>query len=416
MSVDQASKQWSKVAEKRDPFLTKLTAIDMDKYLLAVHEWVLNHKPSIQDWVRGKIPLVMLEFEQTRANRNLLGLSIALNILPDGSSPGVNVTANDLRKRIINSMMKEDQASAVSASSAKAVTVTEQTILEELFPARSTRGRESERSSLHSDVEALMGLMLFSWPSKEIRVKLQANQKVMSSFDCKDLILFFQELREFSLQGSGNIESNREAAELYLVGLKMREGKVIEYVNAFTAAVRHVRICKSTFTEGKIVDLVFRNLDQELFPAWYSKFLNKDDSLYRFKEVKIEVALDHILDYYTQVIRVMDLSLQGNKHDSKDFNNAANNSKTIKSIKQLQSAINNKTPDGGATIQVTHAVLATFLKRKGDPSSTDPPSKRAKAAAEAEVIAKPVKKPCYVYAKGDSCKFGDKCRFSHDKK
>lgn len=37
-----AVKPWTK-AEKSEPFLTKLTAFDMDNFLRAVHSWVLDH-------------------------------------------------------------------------------------------------------------------------------------------------------------------------------------------------------------------------------------------------------------------------------------------------------------------------------------------------------------------------------------
>ena len=156
-SSDQALKPGSRAFEKKEPFLTKLTPIEMDKYLLAVHEWVLSHKSDIQEWVRGKIPLVMLEFEQTRANRDLLGLSIAMNVLPDGSYPGVSVSANEYRKRIIKTMMDEDLAKVAKSSSAAAVSVTEASVLLEMFPERSAKVRETQRSAFQSDVGAVLG-------------------------------------------------------------------------------------------------------------------------------------------------------------------------------------------------------------------------------------------------------------------
>ena len=409
MSSDQGSKPWSKAAEKRDPFLTKLTPIEMDKYLLAVHEWVLSHKSDIQDWVRGRIPLVMLEFEQTRANRDLLGLSIAMNVLPDGSYPGVSVSANDYRKRIIKTMMDEDLAKAAKSSSAAAVSVTEASVLLEMFPERSAKVRETQRSAFQSDVGAVLGKMLYSWPSKEIKVKLQANAKVMKAFESKDLILFFQELREFSLAGSGNAESNREAAEAHLVALKMKDGNVIEYINDFTAAVRHVRLCKSSFPESKIVDLAFRNLDQKLFCSWYRKFLDKDDQLHRFKTVTIEVAMDHISDYYTTVLRSLDLTSSSDNHN----NNSSSNLKAYRSVKSLQSVLDKGTANNPAAIvQVSHSVLTTLLKRKVDVAATASDKKKGKLGAQ---VATEEKKPCFVFAKGDTCKFGEKCRFAHTK-
>jgi hypothetical protein len=160
--------------------------------------------------------------------------------------------------------------------------------LMDLFPHNAKKSRETERSNLWKEAATLLGKMFYFWPSRDIQIKMLATPALVDAFENNDVIRFIDELRIFSLTGSGNPEANREAAEEHLMSLEMKSGRALDYFKAFTEAVEHIRVCRSSFTEFKVVDLFFRNLDQKSFPEWYVKFLTEDDPMYRFQKLKFE--------------------------------------------------------------------------------------------------------------------------------
>ena len=361
------------------PYLREITAINMERYLEAVHQFALTNYPSVAPWIRGRIPKVMLEHELSRDKARMLGLLAKLHTLDDGSRSLVNLTAGQVRNIMIQRAIDEDELEANEnlLEGEEPTTVSPQEALKSMFPSNASKSREIERSNLGTSAANLLGKMLFAWPTKDIQLKMQATSALMEAFDNTDVILFLEELRAFSLAGPGNPEANREAAEKHLTGLEMEPGKVLEYLKDFTEAVEHIKVCKSSFTEFRVVDLFFRHLDQILFPQWYVKFLSDDEQLYRFQELSFEDAKNHALRYHNTVIRVNERTAtpkRESQEDPKRHHNNNNKMNPINTVRNLKAAVAGAQGTGGS-IMVSQAVLATLIggKRKGVDGAKDKP-------------------------------------------
>ena len=341
---------------------------------------------------------------------------------PSGSlvSPSAS-SAKDSRMGIGGSSMDADSNSRGSETIKDVVTIVseEEEALRGIFPENAKKSREMERSNLWKESATLLGKMMYYWPSKDIQVKMLAHKSLVEAFENNDVIRFLDELRSFSLAGSGNPETNREAAEEHLVALVMKSGRALEYFKAFTEAVEHIRICKSSFTEFKVVDLFFRNIDQTLFPNWYVKFLTEDDPMYRFQKLKFADAKEHALKYHNAVIRANDRSQASGKDKDKAGDNKKPN--PVRSVNHLKSALAGKGAKGPIAVDAT--VLATLIQQakegnkkrraagtEGDEKEgvkEEPTNKKQKTDAKKQI--------CFRFRDEGSCKFGNDCYFAHTK-
>lgn len=460
------------------PFLNDISAINMERYIDAVHQYALTSREYaiIAPWIRGKIPTVMLEYELPRSKEKLLGLAAKHHNNKDGTVSSVSLTAGAVRDNLIKKTMDEDRirrrrardpsneigsssmdAESNEKDSAKGHLVsrvrdsntksgsslmdvnlgtrdhtTEQgypssdsegemfeehkeEALKSLFPPNAKKSREIERSQLQTSAAALLGLMVFAWPSKDIKIKMLATKPLVEAFENNDIISFLEELRAFSLAGSGNPEANREAAEKHLQGLRMKSTQVLEYCKDFTEAVEHIRVCRSSFTEFRVVDLFFRHLDQDLFPQWHVKFLTDDDKMYRFQELKFEDAKEQALRYYDTVIRVRHQASEPDKNDFKRNQNNDNNNKSnpIRTQGHLKAAL----ADGKrGPITVDPVVLATYIsgtKRKAEDKAKADTLKANADGSNKKAKVEGHKKICFAFRDTGKCQFGSECYFSH---
>ena len=412
----------------KEPYFNNVTPVDMENYLDRCHLYALTNHPQIAPWIKGKIPHVMLEFPQAREKKNLLGLLAKYHIPKDGSIQETNLTANEVRLNLIADTITEDELEANEGHSEdeewEYIEVLEKDAIKSLFPTVDSKARVATRSHLEREAQSLMGKMLFAWPSKDIQTKMTNHAQLMKAYDTVDLIAFVEELRAFSVAGSGNPEANKEDAELRLTNLKMKGNRVLEYVKDFTTAVQDVQLCKSSFTELKIVDLFFRNLCQVLFPQWYTNFLTADHSLYRFKTLPFQDAKEHVINYFNCVIRAtINLNKQESKPNNKPNNNNNNNNNVdtpqqINTVKGVKALVAGNVP--GYT-PISHTVLATILsgKRQIDQSATGKPDKKTKVKFEEKQPHKDETKKkihiCFDWRDKGTCKYGDKCYFIHQK-
>ena len=494
-------------AETVTPFLNEISAMSIERYLEAVHQYSLTHHATIAPWIRGRIPLVMLEHELPRAQENLLGRMAKHHTLVDGSASAVSLTAAEVRTKLIEEVMAEnikrrstvkDTEREIGVSSMESestssggrkddgvglakikrrstVKDTEREIgvssmesestssggrkddgvgrakdsrtkiggssmdagqspggseaepdvqslenesrelreeaVRDLFPHNAKKSREVERSNLWKEAATLLGKMFYYWPSRDIQTKMQSSESLSDAFEQNDVIRFIEELRVFSLSGSGNPESNREAAEKHLMSLRMKPGKALEYFKDFTEAVEHVRVCKSSFSDFKIVDLFLRNIDQTSFPEWYVKFLSEDEPMYRFQKLKFEEVKEHALRYHNTVIRVNERSApQGRGTEGKG--------NVIRSMNHLKSSVA-ETGTKNAPLIVDPVVLATLIKQAGvgkkrkaekikDEIKDDPTDKKKKIVEEKKGI-------CFKFRDTGKCDRGNSCHFAHTK-
>lgn len=466
------------VSEATTPFLNDISAMNMERYLEAVHQYSLTHHALVAPWIRGRIPIVMLEHELPRHQQTLIGRLAKHHTLDDGSTSTVNLLVGQVRNLMLQKSIEENKSArklakdtktnsggssmdagsclsgsqiSPSVSSAKdsrmkvggssmdadlnsrgseanldATSIVheeelsreelEEEALSSIFPHNAKKSRETERSNLWKEAATLLGKMLYFWPSKDIQVKMLANTSIVEAFENNDVIRFIDELRIFSLAGSGNPEANREAAEAHLVSLQMKPGKALEYFKGFTEAVEHIRVCKSSFTEFKVVDLFFRHLDQQSFPDWYVKFLTEDEPLFRFQSLRFDDAKDHALKYHNNVIRVSERTATTDQSKKPE--------KTVRSFNQLKSALAG-TGTASTPIAVDPVVLSTLLQTVSKASSvTKAANKKRKAEGEGKEEGAPVKKIkaennaaekkiCFNFRDFGSCKFGNECYFAH---
>jgi hypothetical protein len=471
-------------SETTTPFLNDISAMNMERYLEAVHQYSLTHHALVAPWFRGRIPIVMLEHELPRHQQTLIGRLAKHHSLDDGLTSTVNLLVGQVRNLMIQKSIEEiksarklakdtktnsggssmDARSGLSGSQispsvslakdsrmkvggsskdadlnsrgseanldAMSIVYEEELSREELevqalssiFPHNAKKSRETERSNLWKEAATLLGKMLYFWPSKDIQVKMLANTSIVEAFENTDVIRFIDELRIFSLAGSGNPEANREAAEAHLVSLQMKPGKALEYFKEFTEAVEHIRVCKSSFSDFKVVDMFFRHLDQKSFPDWYVKFLTEDDPLFRFQSLRFDDAKEHALKYHNNVIRVSErTSKAGN---DKDSSNDDKNLTAIKSVNHLKSTLAEVGKKRGS-IAVDPVVLATLLQRasaatkkrrveeklgdKSEAKEEGKVTKKIKAENDTE------KKVCFKFRDEGTCVYGSNCYFAHSK-
>jgi len=406
------------------PYLKNISAIDMEHYLEAVHLYALASHSIVAPWLRGKIPTVMLEHPLPSDKEDLLGRLAKYQNLTVGPKSLMHLKATEVRAMLIQGIIdkNEEIANRDLPEDAERIIISEKTALRSLFPTNAIKSREVERSNLITSAANLLGKMVYSWPTKDVQIKMLSCPALMEAFENTDVILFQEELRAFSLAGSGNPEANREAAEAHLVLLTMKQGKSLEYFKAFTEAVLHVKVCKSTFTEFKIVDLFFRHLDQISFPQWHIKFLTKAEDLYRFQALSFEEAKGHALEYHNDVIRVSENAKSIQSKDRIREEAHPNHPKPINTVRDLKNALAGNQGASGIS-SVSHTVLASILssKRPHDEVSKDYKQKLASKTPVVKKEAKEVKfggetkRPCFSFRDKGSCKFGTSCHFAHTK-
>ena len=100
-----------KSSETTIPYLTDLSAVNMERYIDAVHQYALSSSnlAILTSWIRGRIPIVMLEHQLPRTKESLLGLMAKHHILADGSVSKVSLTAGEVRHNLIKKTVDEDR-------------------------------------------------------------------------------------------------------------------------------------------------------------------------------------------------------------------------------------------------------------------------------------------------------------------
>ena len=387
----------------KTPYLNEASALAMDAFIEASHKYALVEHSIVGPWFRGRIPTVMLEHPPAVNKRKIVALLARWT--DDENGPDLNLT--EYRAKIILTTIQELEAEA-NKDLPLPIQISENTALKSLFPANAVKSRETERSNLMTSTQNLMGKMLFAWTSKEIQTSMMNKKSLMDAHDNVDLLQFLEELRKFCLEGSGNPEANREKAEKHLTDLTMKRNQSLDYFKEFTAAVHHIKVCKSTFQETKIVDLFIRHLDQTQYPNWYVQFLTEDHPMFKLKTGTFEQAKQYALKYYDEVIRTTtDLKISPKERDR-----PPGKPTTITTVRDLKNALVGSDGSEGMSM-VNHTVLATILKGKRDRLPKEDASKK-KIKAEISKDEKPKEKPvCFKFRDNGSCKYGSKCMYSH---
>ena len=353
-------------SESKTPVFRRVTPGEGQKYFDLIVQHCLNQHSEIVPWLQGTIHSDFLEFKPEFLKRGNLGRRGGTYKSAEGELVMVDMTIIDYREELIRHVQLSDDIE---------IQMEERHALEYLFPKASAKSRTDNRTKILSSAQALLGKAMLYWPESDVCALMSTDTKLLSAYEKIDLIAWVNDLKEFCLVGTGNIENNIRIAEESITALKMEKDKFTDYVKDFRAAADNLSRCGSNFTQERIVSLFFKNLDQKQFNQFYANFLDKNHHLNERKNGNLQEAITAVYEYYNEVIRVMEdnASLGGNSAGSNpsSFNSAS----SVKGVKHYVNS--NKTQE---PVVVPHHVLATLIrgnngdvnKRKAEGSASHP--------------------------------------------
>ena len=400
--VDTASSD-----QVRVPLFKRVGPVEGARYIEGMVAFCLSNHPEIVAWLRGSIDPDMLEFPPEFLKRNNLARRGGTYKDSQGHLCVDDQTLVEYRE----TLAKEVRATDMD------VEWTEAQITRVLYPKVTAKARADKRARLNQAAQALLGKAMLLWPAPDVRDLMAADLKLTAAHETVDLIAFIKALKEFCLEGTGNVDNNIRVAEDHITNLKMSRTRFTQYVKEFKAAAENLATCGSTFTQERIVTLFIKNLDQTEFFNFFVNFLNPRHSLNALKIGTLQSAIAEVHEYYTAVIRVVDddaasslSNVSGGVGGGVGGGGHPSPVKVInaKALKDVAASSNN-----GGEFLVTQAVLAAFV-RSASKGKVGEKRKGNTDAAGAAGSTPPAKKgKCYAVEKGEVCKFGSSCKFLH---
>ena len=388
---------------RKEPSFKRINPAEGAKYIEAMIVHCLSHHPEIVTWLRGSIDPDMLEFPPEYFKRDNLARRGGTYKDAKGITCALDQTLAQYRDTL------EEEVKATDNT----VEWTEQKISKVLYPKATAKARADKRARINLAAQALLGKAMLLWPAQDVRDLMSQDVKLTSAHERVDLIAFVNALKEFCLEGTGNVDNNIRVAEDYITKLRMKPNRFTAYVMEFKAAAENLATCGSTFTQERIVTLFIKNLDQIVFLNFFVNFLDCRHSLNELKTGTLQEAITVVLTYYNQVIRSAfdddGSSLSGGTDGAGGGGGGGGSGSPspvkVNSSKGLKEAV--AASKAGGEFIVTQAVLAAFVRKQG--------TKRKASEDSATAAAKPpVKKgKCFAFEKGEVCKFGNKCKFEH---
>ena len=384
---------------RRDPSFKRVNPVEGAKYIEGMIAHCLNIHPEIVSWLRGSIDPDMLEFPPEFLRRNNLARRGGTYKDSQGTLCTNDQTLVEYRETLDNEVRATNPD----------VDWTESEISRVLYPKATAKARADKRARLNQAAQALLGKAMLLWPAQDVRDLMSQDVKLMSSYETVDLIAFVNALKEFCLEGTGNVDNNIRVAEDHITRLKMGRSRFTQYVKEFKAAAENLATCGSTFTQERIVTLFIKNLDQSVFINFFVNFLDVRHSLNELKSGSLQEAITVVHEYYTSVIRVVEdddaSTLSGVSSGvgggSSPLPVKVNNAK---GLKEVVASSNN-----GGEFLVTHAVLAAYARSATSPKVGE---KRKINPTPSAGVKKQVGK-CYAVERGQVCKYGSTCKFLH---
>ena len=393
---------------RREPSFKRINPAEGAKYIEAMIAHCLTNHPEIVTWLRGSIDPDMLEFPPEFLRRN----NLARRGGTYKDSQGITCVLDQTLVEYRDTLEKEVKATDPD------VEWSEHRVFRVLYPKATAKARADKRARLNQAAQALLGKAMLLWPAQDVRDLMSQDVKLMSAFETVDLIAFVNALKEFCLEGTGNVDNNIRVAEDYITKLKMSRYRFTAYVKEFKAAAENLTTCGSTFTQERVVTLFIKNLDQSVFINFFVNFLDVRHSLNELKTGTLQNAITVVHEYYTSVIRVVEdedgSSMSGSSSGGGGGGGGGGNTSPVKvpNAKGLKEVV--ASSKNGGEFLVTQAVLAAFVrsakkekvgvKRKPDPA----------AVSAADGATPPAKKgKCFAVEKGEVCKFGNGCKFLH---
>jgi len=249
-------------SSRDEPSLQEVSPTAGQAYLKAVLNVVIREHACLLGLLQGTMPTEMLEFPET-VYPNKLARRKGTFKDAEGNLSVVSQTMNDYREELIQERTNE--------------LVSREEALQMLFPDTNKQARDRSRQNINAALQFLFGKLVYLWPRTDISEAMIADADLTVSSNEFDLISWHLAFLKFCSTSSGNSEVNIRQAENKISRLKLSRDGYLDYAKEFKLAAENLKICKSSYTEERIVSLYFENLDQsdDRFYRWHLDFLTE---------------------------------------------------------------------------------------------------------------------------------------------
>jgi len=284
--------------------------------------------------------------------------------------------------------------------------MSEEQALLSLFPKPSSKAREKSRESIATGIIALLAKLMLLWPSAEIQRVMANDPGLKDAYKKQDLIQWILAFQQFCLSGSGNSIINVDVAEKRITNLRMKTNGYLEYVNQFRIASENLALCKSTFSQERIVSIFNKNLDQSEtgFYRWHKDFLNPRNSLYELQSQPLSESIRVSQEYYDTVIRSSEEDISPKHHSNPKPEPHVLFTAGTKDTVSSRSRVEKRKSD----ISPSASSKSSKIKYN-DNSNSNSVSSKGKAP-----FGNTTNTVCTKFAMG-TCVYGEKCKFLHVK-
>jgi hypothetical protein len=411
----------------RKPELKVISVEAGQMFISDTLEFCIDKYPDlVETFHKGILPIEMLELPLSVAKGSNIGRK-AGSYSKMGIKAMVDQSASQYRDQLISEtiaadipLSKADPATALTGA------------LAILFPESGKTTREKFRAHFDRDTRALLQMMSMSWPSMDIKARIESDEELEQAFKKLDIIAWIRAFNKFCLNSSGNKQLNREKAERSLEKLKMRGVDLPMYIKDFVKAAENLKAVESLWDERRIVTTFIKGLNhsETVFGNIYRKFSDKHDPMFVLQDKKLFDAVSWVEDIFKDIIAPQ---IAEKREEFAQLN----------SVKEISAKVGHHIKRGGssnadsrATVPVT--VLATIMqdKRKAEEElaatkkkfkAVELESAKVKAKAKANLKPDPSADSnkggglkgtkstakCFHFASKEGCSYGDGCRFSH---
>ena len=408
------------------PELKEISVAAGQEFMRQVVEFcITNYSDLVEILHLGKVPIDVLEISPSIKFGACIGRK-AGSYKTNGVIATVDQPIHLYREELIAEAISEAQArdNKIALSSVRSMA------LENLFPESDKVSRQKFRSRLASNTKALFQLMLMSWPSVDIQNRLMTDNDILAAYTSQDLIAFKRAFNKFCLNASGSSEVSIVNAEKTIINTKMRALDLPGYVIEFSRAADNLRAVGSLWSEVRIVSTFIKNLnsDRNVFGALSRDFSNKHHAAYEMQKMPLSGAIRWVEDYFKEVV-MPEIALK--KEELLSLMSVKEVSQKVQQLTKGGRSGGGKATEG---FRVPLPVLATLLqeKRKAEEEvanlrkkaknnninnptlSTKDKPKPGVAGAVPQGADPKLKVKCRLFTKPEGCKYGSKCKFSHE--
>jgi len=404
------------------PELKDISVSAGQEFMRQVIEFCITNYPDLVEILHlGKVPIDVLEISPSIKFGACIGRK-AGSYKTNGVIATVDQPIHLYREELIAEAISEAQArdNKIALSSVRSMA------LENLFPESDKVSRQKFRSRLASNTKALFQLMLMSWPSIDIQNRLMADNDILAAYTSQDLIAFKRAFNKFCLNASGSAEVSIVNAEKTIINIKMKGLDLPGYVIEYNRAAENLRAVGSLWSELRIVSNFIKNLNQDrnVFGSLSRDFSNKHHAAFAMQEMPLSGAIRWVEDYFKDVI-MPEIAVK--KEELLSL-------MSVKDVSKQLQQFSRRSSGGSKSAELTKVpmhVLATIMetKRKAEeeldkerkkhkPQPNGQPIKDKPKSGVAGTVpqgADPkLKVKCRLFTKPEGCKYGSKCKFSHE--